>query len=155
MGAFLVVRIRGTVNVRHDIQDTLKMLRLVRRYHATLVPDTPHYRGMLQKAKDYITWGEPSPELVKELLLKRGRLVGNKPLTEEFVNDALGMTVDELADKLAKGELKLNKLPAIKPVFRLHPPRGGFKGKIKRHYTVGGELGYRGGAINDLVARML
>lgn len=155
MGAFLVVRIRGTVNVRRDIQDTLRMLRLVRRYHATIVPDTPQYRGMLQKAKDYVTWGEPTPELVKELLLKRGRLVGNKPLTEEFVNDALGMTVDELAEKLAKGELKLNKLPAVKPVFRLHPPIGGLKKKIKRHYADGGELGYRGAAINELVARMI
>jgi len=36
----------------------------------------------------------------------------------------------------------------------LHPPKGGFKGTIRRPYKSGGELGYRGAAINDLILRM-
>jgi large subunit ribosomal protein L30 len=40
-------------------------------------------------------------------------------------------------------------------VFRLHPPSKGFKGKIKRGYGSGGELGYRGEKINELLRRML
>jgi len=43
----------------------------------------------------------------------------------------------------------------VKPVFRLHPPRGGFKGSIRKPYGAGGELGYRGAAINELIRRML
>ncbi|MEM0475282.1 MAG: uL30 family ribosomal protein [Candidatus Norongarragalinales archaeon] len=39
-------------------------------------------------------------------------------------------------------------------VFRLQPPRGGFRGGIKRHYPKGA-LGYRGEKINDLIKAML
>ncbi|MCK5561102.1 MAG: 50S ribosomal protein L30, partial [Thermoplasmata archaeon] len=41
-----------------------------------------------------------------------------------------------------------------KPIIRLHPPRKGYEG-IKRAYTVGGALGYRGKKINELLARMI
>ncbi|RLI23172.1 50S ribosomal protein L30, partial [Candidatus Bathyarchaeota archaeon] len=46
-------------------------------------------------------------------------------------------------------------LPDIKPVFRLHPPRKGFKGKIKKSFKAGGASGYRGEAINELLERMI
>jgi len=49
----------------------------------------------------------------------------------------------------------LKDLPGVKPVFRLHPPRKGFKGSIKKSYRAGGEAGYRGEAINDLIRRMV
>ena len=43
-----------------------------------------------------------------------------------------------------------------KGFFRLHPPRKGFERKgIKRPFTVGGALGYRGKKINELIKRML
>jgi large subunit ribosomal protein L30 len=41
-----------------------------------------------------------------------------------------------------------------KPIFRLHPPVKGYEGN-KRSYKNGGALGYRGEAINALIARML
>jgi large subunit ribosomal protein L30 len=37
----------------------------------------------------------------------------------------------------------------------LHPPTKGFKGKIKKSYSAGGELGYRGEKINELIKRMV
>jgi large subunit ribosomal protein L30 len=39
-------------------------------------------------------------------------------------------------------------------VFRLQPPRGGFRGGIRQHYPRGA-LGARGGKINDLIKAML
>lgn len=152
--AFVVVRIRGIPDVRYDIRETLKRLRLNKKFHATIVPDTPVYRGMLFKAKDYIAYGPADKDTVKEMLLKRGRLIGNKPLTEEYVKNHLAMDIDELAEKLAKGELKLAELKGVKPVFRLHPPRGGFKRSIKKLVQAGGELGYRED-IPSLILRML
>ena len=83
--SYAVVRVRGTVNVRRDIQETLRMLRLTRINHCVVIPDTPQYRGMLKKVKDYITWGEIDEETLKELLLKRGRLLGDRPVTEKHV----------------------------------------------------------------------
>jgi large subunit ribosomal protein L30 len=41
----------------------------------------------------------------------------------------------------------------MKPLFRLHPPRKGYKG-IRNSVKEGGSLGYRGEAINDLAKRM-
>jgi len=155
LGAFIVVRIRGCVDVRKEINYTLRLLHLPRKFHATLIPDNDSYRGMLFKVKDYITWGPATPELIKELLLRRGRIVGNKPVTEEFLTEATGMkSVDEISKALAEGKLRLKDIKGLKPVFRLHPPRGGFKKSTKKSIGQGGELGFRED-ISSLIRRML
>ena len=82
---FLVIRVRGTTGVIKNIADTLDMLRLNRISHAVLVEDTPSYNGMLQKAKDYITWGEIDADLLAEIIAKRGKFTGNNKVTDEYV----------------------------------------------------------------------
>lgn len=155
LNSFIVVRIRGTVDVKREIKDTLKLLRLPRKFHATIVPNDSTHLGMLFKVKDYVTWGPATPEIVKELLLKRGRIIGNRPVTEEFLVKATGMkSIDEVAKALAEGKLKINKIEGLKPVFRLHPPRGGFKKSTKKSIKQGGELGFRED-ISSLIRRML
>ena len=72
---YLVIRIRGTTGVKQGIASTLEMLRLNRISHAVLVDENPSYKGMLQKAKDYITWGEVDLETLTELVEKRGKEV--------------------------------------------------------------------------------
>jgi large subunit ribosomal protein L30 len=109
---------------------------------------------MLQKAHNYLTWGEISKENIALLLRKRGRLVGNKRLTDDYAKEIGYKSLDELAEAIYKTEVEFNKLPRIKPVFRLHPPSKGFKGKVKRSYTTGGVTGYRGEDINNLIKRM-
>lgn len=149
------VRVRGAVNVRGDIKDTLRMLRLTRPNHCVVLPATAAVEGMLRKAKDYITWGELRPEVLAHLLERRGRLRGGKPLSEAYVTEALGFgSLDELAEALAGGRTTLGDLDGLKPVFRLHPPRKGYEG-VKRSFGEGGALGYRGEAINDLLLRMV
>ncbi len=161
---YAIIRIRGRVGVPPDVRKTLANLRLHRRFHLVLYPSTlPGIHGMLDKVKDWVTWGEIDRETLIELLRRRGRAPGDKPLTDEYVREKLGLSgIEELADKLLSGEIMLHKLYdktrkvwIIKPVFRLHPPRGGFKGSIKKPYGAGGELGYRGYAINELIRRML
>ncbi|BEP17515.1 50S ribosomal protein L30 [Pyrofollis japonicus] len=161
---YAIIRIRGRVDVHPDVEYTLSLLRLHKKHHLVLYPSTmPGIEGMLRKVRDWITWGEIDRETLIQLLKTRGRVPGNKPLTDEYVKEKLGLSgIEELADKLLKGEIMLhklydkkNKVWIIKPVFRLHPPRGGFKGSIKKHYGAGGELGYRGPAINELIKRML
>ena len=150
-----VVRIRGTVNVRRDVKDTLAMLRLHKPNHATLVPATPTHLGMLQKAKDYITWGEISEKTLANLLQKRGRLRGGKPLTPEYLKKLGFKSFLSAAKALCAGKVTLKNFPELKPVFRLHPPSKGFKRTVKRAFSEGGELGYRGEKINDLLERMM
>ncbi|MFA5363627.1 MAG: 50S ribosomal protein L30 [Candidatus Bathyarchaeia archaeon] len=151
----VVVRIRGLSDFSQEVKDTLMMLRLTRSCHATLLDNRPAYNGMLRKSKDCITWGEVSKETIALLLKKRGRLVGDKKLTDEYAQELGYETLDVLAEAIYNVDVEFNSLPDLKPLFRLRPPTKGFKGKVKRSFVSGGELGYRGEAINDLLQRMM
>jgi len=153
---YAIIRIRGTADVPPDVEATLRMLRLTRKFTAVIYPKDPTIDGMLKVVKDWVTWGEIDRETLKELIIRRGRLIGNKPITEDSLKEAIGMGVDELVDALLDEKVKWHKLDSkVKPVFRLHPPRGGFKKSIKKPVKAGGELGYRGTDINDLIRRMI
>ena len=147
---FLVIRVRSDRGVRPKIRDTMSMLNLSRVNHAVLIPDTPAYAGMLQKAKDYVTWGEIEAK-------ERGRMTGDKPVTDAGIKAGSEYsTIKALAKAIAAGDAKTNDVEELKPVFRLHPPRGtkGWGG-IKRGFSIGGALGFRGEAITELVGRMI
>ncbi len=156
MTLYAIIRIRGTADVPPDVKATLRMLRLTKKFTAAIYPKDPTIDGMLKVVKDWVTWGEIDRETLRELILKRGRLIGNKPITEELLKEVTGMGVNELIDALLNGKVKWHKLDSkVKPVFRLHPPRGGFKKSIKKPVKAGGELGYRGTDINDLIRKMI
>jgi len=150
-----VVRVRGTISASRDVRETLKMLRLTRNNYAVLIDNRPSFIGMLKAAQNFITWGEASKEIVHMLITKKGRLVGNKKLTEEYAQTAGFKSLAELAEAIFNCSVEYRKLPNVQPVFKLHPPTKGFKGKIKKSYGAGGELGYRGEKINELIKRMV
>jgi len=152
--SLLVIRIRGTINVSQRERDTMRFLRVDRNNYASIIDDRADYKGMLQKAKDWITWGEPDVETVKEMLEKRGRLPGDARLTEEHVKEFGFESFEDLATKLVNCEVGLHQIEGLKPFFRMHPPKKGFKKSVKRPYRSKGELGYRGEAINELARRM-
>jgi len=151
---YAVVQVRGVVKTRGDIKDTLKMLRLHHINHCVLVPDSPENLGMIRKVKDYVAFGEVDAPTVETLLASRGRVIGDAPLTDEYLrsNTSFGSIAD-LAKALASGETKLRDVPGLKPVLRLHPPRKGFK-TTKRTFPQGGALGYYGREINTLLYKM-
>ena len=150
------IRVRGQVRVRPQIKDTLNKLLLGRLHQARLIKVTPSMQGMITKAKDYITWGEPTEELILKILTKRGRLPGNKRLTDAYVkkNSKLS-SIKALAKAIASGKASTADVEGLKPVFRLTPPSKGYKGKKFYAVGMGGITGYRGEGINDLVVRML
>jgi large subunit ribosomal protein L30 len=154
---YAIIRIRGTADVPYDVEYTLRLLRLVRRFHAVIYPRNPFLDGNLEVVKDWVTWGEIDKKTLRDLISKRGRLVGGEPITEDDIRRIFGLgSLDELVDALYEGRILWHKYSDyVKPVFRLHPPKGGFKGSIKKPYNAGGELGYRGEAINELLARMI
>ncbi len=156
---YLVIRIRGTADLHPEIRKALDLLRLRRRFAASLYHSSLNgIRDMLRKVEYWTTYGEIDRNTLVELLRKRGRITGDKPLTDEWVKENLELNgIEELADKLISGELHYHKLEGkgVKPFFRLHPPRKGFKKSIKRHYHDNGELGYRSKDINNLVKRMM
>jgi large subunit ribosomal protein L30 len=84
---FAVIRLRGTVKARKEVDDTLRMLNLRRKMHCVLLKDGESMKGMLNAVKDYITWGEISDEILKQMILKRGRKEGEKRLTDKEAAD--------------------------------------------------------------------
>lgn len=152
---YAVVRVRGNINVRKTIKDTLKMLRLNKVNHCAIIPETNELKGMLNKAKDYITWGEVDLESLNLVLTNRGKLVGDLPITDKYVkSNSKFKSISNFADEIINGKAKLTDLKEIKPVIRLHPPRKGYEG-IKRPFKMNGALGYRGDKINELLRRMI
>ena len=139
--AYLVVRIKGQVDVPHWAETTLKLLKLEKKYRATILPAKENTLGMLNKVKHYVSWQEVDSTLAKELLDKKGRKSGYKKISDADLSTTDYKTIDELASALADGKTSLSKLKPLKPWFALSPPRHGFKRSTKRMYGQKGVLG--------------
>jgi len=148
---FAIVRLRGEVNVRPEIKDTLEMLRIHRVNHCVVVKEDAHYRGMIQKVKDYVAWGKIDDDTLAMLLERRGRMSGNRRLTEKYLEGTPYRTFKDLASALNSGSVSLKELE-IKPIFRLHPARKGLK-TTKKTAQQGGDMGFRQD-LADLIKRM-
>lgn len=161
-----VIRLRGIPTTPRDIAETLDLLRLRRKFTMVIVEGSPSYMGMIERVNDWVTWGEIDADTLAEVLKKRGRIAGDRPLTLEYIQKWGWNSFEELALAYVAGELdslwckkreahrQRSCIPHLKPFFRLHPPRGGLN-SVKLHFSVGGDLGYRGPLINDLIRRML
>lgn len=156
MAAIAVVRIRGHMRLRTTIEDAMRTLSLTRANHCVVVPDTPQFLGMVRKSKDYVTWGEVGAADLEALIRGRGRLVGDRPVTDEVVAQHTPYkSIPELAAALESGKVRWGELDGFKPIFRLSPPKKGFKGGIKRSVQAHGSLGNRGKKMPELLARMI
>ncbi len=151
--AYLVVRIKGTVNIPEWARMTLDGLNLDRRFRATIVPESPEYLGMLRKVKEVVAWTKADAGIVKELLEKRGRKTGYKPLTKADLPKEY-KSVEDFASAIAENKISMSKIEGIKPWFALGPPRGGFKRKTKTQYTQRGVLGDDAELV-EIVKRMI
>lgn len=151
---YVIIRLKGGVNTRPEIKDTLRMLRLNQINHAVVVEDTPNYRGMIKVAKDYVAFGTVDAPTLTTILENRGRLVGGDRLTDEYVaKNSTFKSIADFAAAVVDGKAKLSDMPGLNPVFRMHPPRKGHAG-IKRTFQQGGALGNYGEEISELVEKM-
>jgi len=151
-----VVRVRGECKLKKGIEDTLRMLRLYRKNSCVVLPNSQAYAGMLEKVKDFITWGEINETTFKELIMKRGKLQGKVSLTEQYLKDKIKLSFEDFTKEYFNFKKELKDVPGLKPFFKLSPPRHGFERKgIKSAFSMGGSLGYRKEKINELIMRML
>jgi 50S ribosomal protein uL30 len=136
----VVIRIQGRVETDYNITETLKRLRMKKKYSCVLInPKDKSLMGMLNKIKYYVAYGEIGEESLSKLLAARAKKLDKK----EF--DAGKVSTEILSGKT------LEQLKFI-PFMRLHPPRKGIKTKLQYPKGV---LGYHGKDINKLVERML
>ena len=138
-----VVRVRGIRNVKPKIRHTLSLMRLHKPNHGIVIKATKSAMGMLNVVKDYVAYGKISKETLIKLIHKRGEL-GSKRVKEIYKEEEIKAIAEEIA---AKG-----KTDKVDPVFRLHPPRRGWK-NIKMHYPRGA-LGRRED-MDELIRRMM
>jgi len=151
-----VIRIRGDVGLSPDVRKTFELLRLYRKNYCVILPTDKSTVAMIQKVKDFAAFGEISREQFAKLLQSRGKLAGDKPLTEAFLKDKTKHGIKEFTDAFYDSKISLKEVPSLKQYFRLHPPIGGFeKGGIKKAFAEGGVLGYRGKEIDKLIERMI
>lgn len=153
--AFLVVRMRGTVNVPFWALTTLKNLYLNKKFSATLVPENSDYLGMLRKINQWVAWSKADSEIVKTLIEKRGKKKTPKLDTQkesERKDEYRG--IDELVNVIVNDKIKFSDQNSIKPWFSLNPPKGGFKRKSKKQFSDGGILGNNKDLL-EIVKRMV
>ena len=125
--AFLVIRICGQPDVPYWATTTMSLLKLEKKYRATIIHEKENTLGMLRKIQHYISWQEIDIETTKELLNKKARKSGYKKVTDEDIIAVGFQSIDELASALTEGKATLSKLKPLKPWFALDPPRKGFK----------------------------
>ncbi|MBS3134371.1 50S ribosomal protein L30 [Candidatus Woesearchaeota archaeon] len=151
-----IIRIKGKIGLKKEIKDTLNILRLFNKHTCVIIDNNQYYIGMLKKIKDVVTWGEIDQETFVLLFSRRGKIMGDKPLTEDYLKEKTNLDYAQFAKEFFSGSKQLKDIPGFKQFFRLRPPEKGFeRAGIKLPYSLGGTLGYRKDKINDLIKRML
>lgn len=152
---FAVLRIRGIQKINGDVAATLRMMNLHASNNCVLLPQNDVVKGMLQKTKDRITWGEVDKETLSAMLRKRLRAFGsNDKVDEKKLKEATKFdSFDSFAEALIEGKANMHKNDLLVPTIRLTPPSKGFKSVVLTYPK--GDLGYRGKEINRLIARMI
>jgi large subunit ribosomal protein L30 len=152
---YAVVRVRGTIKIKPDIKHTLRLLSLTRVNHCVLLEEKPIAKGMLQTTKDYVTWGEIEKDALSKLIKTRGKLEGDKEITDNYIKSSTSYdSIEKLSKAIIDNKFNYKEIPNVKPIFRLSPPKKGYEG-IKRSFVNGGALGYRGKEISKLIEKML
>jgi large subunit ribosomal protein L30 len=145
-----VVLIRGLVNISPDVKKTLELLRLHKKHVCVVLEDNEVNQGMLQRVKDYTTYGSVDEAFFAQIIEKRGETIGQ----EDIKVDAKKVAAEYFGGKVKLRDFETNY--KLKPFFRLHPPIGGFERKgIKMPFNKGGVLGDRADKVSLLIAKML
>ncbi len=111
-----VVRVRGKVNLSHEIAQTLQQLNLKAQNTCAILPATGTVMGMLRKVNGYVTYGVVSDALLAELNSKRKSKTegvfhlhpprkgyGRKGIKRAYVESgALGDRKEEINDLLTR-----------------------------------------------------
>lgn len=66
------VRVRGDVDVHVQVSRTMQDLKLTKKNRLVVLEDTESIRGMLNKAKDYVAFGELGEDMIETLEDRKG-----------------------------------------------------------------------------------
>ena len=154
MGLLLIVNLHGKINSPRAVRETLKELKVERRFTASIVTDDRPTVGALRSCKDFIAWSAVDKETLAALLEKRGMLTESKRLDVPSLTKLGYGGFADMAEKIEKQGVRLSAVQGIRPFFRLSPPRGGFKRSMRKQFSEGGVLGKNPNLL-EILGRML
>jgi large subunit ribosomal protein L30 len=79
-----VILIRNLTKTSNAVRDTFKMLRIHKKFTCVIVDKTESIMGMLNKVRNYSTFGEIDAETTKMLEDKRGKKDSEGKLKRHF-----------------------------------------------------------------------
>lgn len=140
----------------------MRLLRLRQLHNGVFIRLNKASINMLRRVEPYITYGYPTRENIRKLILKRGFGKVNRqriPLqSNNTVEQVLGKhkinTVEDLINEISNCGEHFKEANNFLWPFKLRGPRGGFN--AKRHpFQMRGDWGNREVYINNLIKQML
>ncbi|BGP56792.1 hypothetical protein JCM8202_004436 [Rhodotorula sphaerocarpa] len=156
---FFVMRIKGINNIAPKPRKILQLLRLLQINNGVFVKVTKATSEMLLRVEPYITYGEVSLSVARQLLYKRGYGKVNKQrvaLTDNsIIEGALGkfgiLSIEDLLHEIVSAGPHFKEAANFLWPFKLSSARGGYKTRKFKTWIEGGETGKRESYMNDIV----
>eukprot|EP01083_Nonionella_stella_P050141 133472_1 len=167
-GVAIVIRIRGINRVSPKVRKVLQLFRLLQIHNAVFIKLNKATINMLKLIQPYIAYGYPSVECIRSLIYKRGfAKIRHRPgaisripiMSNDIIEKNLGKygieTIEDMVHEIATVNTHFTKTVNFLWPFKLNCPRGGYRGRKRRHFLEGGTYGNWEVHIQNLVNRML
>lgn len=158
----VAVRIRGVQDISDQQKSILNRLNLKNINSAVFLKGTAANLRQLKRVENYITYGEPSLKVVKELIFKKmfGK-VGNERVpikTNELVEQHIGgdvICLEDVVNEVAGLGPHFKKITEFMYPFKLTTPPNTLMSRMRKPVSEGGHWGYRGTDIDEYILNMI
>jgi len=164
----IVVRIRGINRISPKVKRVLQLFRLLQIHNAVFIKVNKATANMLQLIQPYVAYGYPNVSTIRSLIYKRGfAKIRHRPgaisripiMHNELIERHLGrykvQTVEDMVHEIFTVGPRFRQVTNFLWPFKLNCPRGGYRGRKRRHYNEGGSYGNWEYHVNNMVLRML
>merc|ERR1712130_357245 len=164
----IVVRIRGINRVSPKVRKVLQLFRLLQIHNAVFIKLNKATINMLKLVQPYVAYGYPNVETIRKLVYKRGfAKIRHRPgaisripiMDNELIEKHLGKygieTEEDIVDQIYTCGPYFREASNFLWPFKLTSPRGGYRGRKRRHFLEGGTYGNWERFINFFVKKML
>jgi len=164
----IVVRIRGINRVSPKVRKVLQLFRLLQIHNAVFIKLNKATINMLKLVQPYIAYGYPSVACIRSLIYKRGfAKIRHRPgaisripiMSSDLIEANLGkygiQTIEDMVHEIATVGPYFTKTANFLWPFKLNCPRGGYRGRKRRHFLEGGTYGNWEFKISNLIMRCL
>merc|ERR1711933_629961 len=164
----IVIRVRGINRVSPKVRKVLHLFRLLQIHNAVFIKMNKATINMLKLIQPYIAYGYPSVETIRSLIYKRGfAKIRHRPgaisripiMSSDLIGKHLGKygieTIEDMVHEISTVGPNFSKVVNFLWPFKLNCPRGGYRGRKRRHFLEGGTYGNWERHIQNLCRRML